>query len=468
MATKSKQQGWALVRSAQYCEEFDRLPSKHRSQVARKVMDLMQNPRPGGSKTTLVGYDGLCRVRAGDYRIIYAFDDRCVHLHTLKRRTEDTYDHLDDIEIREFEGFRNGSSRKSDAQRAVDWEELAKKWAAPKPKDDVRLPGQVDERLLTDLVIPSEYWPALLAVTTADALLDCEVPYEYRERVWDRFWPRRTTPSDVEPQPVMGVGDLVDSRAAVVCGPIAADDERVGVQGPDVSAASPPSPPFVLASTKELDPMKPYSGNVAKGVARDTSYTVKLDGSVQLLYYVGDREYALLTTDDHPDLVKLVNEAKRAGGSSSGGGRFVIDEYRHVLVPTTKSGVLFAGLYTRDLEFIFEGTTISPVASAAIKPGDVWPGPHVGVRYTLAAGATDVRYEVDTSRGTIRRVQLTDYHKPSALAGLLGMLHAVKPNGGAIYINEAREIFAPVDDGGGYARRYIGHLGDRPWFPEPT
>ncbi len=59
----------------------------------------------------------------------------------------------------------------------------------------------------------------------------------------------------------------------------------------------------------------------------------------------------MLTTDDHPELVVLVNEAKRKGGSSQGGGGFLINEYRHVLVPTQSGKVLHAGAYTKDLEF---------------------------------------------------------------------------------------------------------------------
>lgn len=214
--------------------------------------------------------------------------------------------------------------------------------------------------------------------------------------------------------------------------------------------------------------MKPYTGNTAKGIAKDARYTVKLDGSVQLLFEVGDKEHALLTTDAHPELVAMVNEAKRQGGSQQGGGGFVINEFRHVLVPTLDGRVLFAGLYTHDLDFTFEGSLISPVAPPSVRSGDIWPGPHVGIRYTLAAGARDVRYELTTSRGTIKTVALTDFHGQDALAGLLGCLRAVKPQGGAIYINEAREFFAPVDDGGGYRQRYIGHLGGRPWFPEPS
>ncbi len=56
----------ALVQSSSYVETSDRLNSKYRRQVHSKVMDLTHNPLPGGSKTALVGYSGLYRVRGGD------------------------------------------------------------------------------------------------------------------------------------------------------------------------------------------------------------------------------------------------------------------------------------------------------------------------------------------------------------------------------------------------------------------
>ena len=65
----AKQHIWALVLSPDYVEEQRRLVPKFRSQVARKAQDLASDPRPGGSRTALKGYDGLYRVRAGRYRI---------------------------------------------------------------------------------------------------------------------------------------------------------------------------------------------------------------------------------------------------------------------------------------------------------------------------------------------------------------------------------------------------------------
>ncbi|MEI8351659.1 MAG: hypothetical protein WCG36_05030, partial [bacterium] len=154
------------------------------------------------------------------------------------------------------------------------------------------------------------------------------------------------------------------------------------------------------------------------------------------------------------------------------GGSFAINEFRHVLVPNIAgTEVLYAGAYTRDLEFEFEGTLITPVAPANIRPGQEWPGPHVGIKYTLLADATDIRYEVSAVSGTatiVKTKRLTAVHSKDALAGLLQMCRAVKPKGGAIYVNEARELFAPVDQGGSYKRLYIGHLGKHPWFPNPV
>jgi len=213
--------------------------------------------------------------------------------------------------------------------------------------------------------------------------------------------------------------------------------------------------------------MPPYSGNTAKAIGKDARYTVKLDGTIQLTYSVNSNERALLTTDCHDELVALVNEAKRRGGSSQGGGGFLINEYRHVLVPTQANEVVLAGTYTRDLEFTFNDSLISPVAKSGIKAGDVWPGPHVGIKYTLAASATDIRYEKAES-GVQKSILLSSFHSREELAELLSMCRAVKPDGGAIYINEARELFAPVEHGEAYERVYIGHLGNKPWFPEPA
>jgi mRNA-degrading endonuclease RelE of RelBE toxin-antitoxin system len=484
MEGSSKKRSWGLLRSQEYTEAYDRLPSKYRSQISRKTHDLMSNPKPGGSRTTLSGYERLCRVRAGDFRIIYAYDEKVVQLLTLRRRDESTYDKLDELEIQQLHEFQ-GISGSGRGPKIADWEELAKKRAEPRPKPVESLPQPITTSMLDGLDVPVEYRAALLSLTTANDLLESDaVPYEYRLAVLEFICPTRTKATTQEPIAVVEFADLVDPAAAVISGPIdAADSNDLNVPEEDVGSSErrretkaksglpvrfKPPVPLVVIATRQQEPMKPYRGNTSKGIGKDTRYTVKLDGTVQLVYSVGSNERALLTTDEHPELVALVNEAKRRGGSSQGGGGFLINEYRLVLVPTQSGEVLYAGVYTRDLEFTFEKTLISPVAPPSIRPGDIWPGPHVGIKYTLAAGAKDVRYDEETARGTMRRVCLSEFHSNGDLSGLLSMLRTAKPNGGAVYVNEARELFAPVDDGKGYKRRYLGHLGGRPWFPDPS
>ena len=54
--------------------ELEALDMAVRRQIDRKILLLASNPRPSGSKK-LQGHD-LMRVRAGDYRIVYAVRDQ--------------------------------------------------------------------------------------------------------------------------------------------------------------------------------------------------------------------------------------------------------------------------------------------------------------------------------------------------------------------------------------------------------
>jgi mRNA-degrading endonuclease RelE of RelBE toxin-antitoxin system len=470
--SSGKQRTWALAMNPGYQSDFKRLQRKYQNQISRKTQDLMNDPTPGGSRTALTQYDGLCRMRAGEFRIIYAYSNSVVELLSLRRRNESTYDDLDQLEIQQFEAFRSLGAGGPVNHSVPEWEELAKKWAAPVAKPPELLPHPVTMEILTELQIPSEYHWALLQLRTVDDLLACDlVPADVCEEVLDWLSPKQLELSDGDPLPVVLLEDLVDEAAATVSGPIDTTDYTESSDVPAPQAAkeyslSVPAPLFIV-STKRNERMCPYNGNTAKAIGKDARYTVKLNNTIQLTYSVNSAERALLTTDGHSDLVSLVNAAKLQGGASQFGGAFFINEYRHILVPTQSGSVLFAGIYTRDLEFVFDNSLVSPVARSGIRPGVVWPGPHVGMKYVLAAGAADIRYDLTTENGTTRRVQLSQFYSQGELTELLAMFRAVKPAGGAIYINEARECFAPVEGQQGYERLYIGHLGSKPWFPEP-
>ena len=68
--------------------EYRGLPIHAREQVADAIDDLQVNPRPPGCKK-LVGENGY-RIRTGNYRILYAVDDRSriVRIYRIGHRRE--------------------------------------------------------------------------------------------------------------------------------------------------------------------------------------------------------------------------------------------------------------------------------------------------------------------------------------------------------------------------------------------
>lgn len=52
-----------------------RLPLQERAKLANKIDRLAENPRPRGCKKLKGQTEELWRIRAGNYRILYAIDD---------------------------------------------------------------------------------------------------------------------------------------------------------------------------------------------------------------------------------------------------------------------------------------------------------------------------------------------------------------------------------------------------------
>jgi mRNA interferase RelE/StbE len=76
--------------------ELDKLPLKDFKQIDAIIRALTKEPRPQGVKK-LKG--AIHRVRAGDWRIIYAvFDkDKLIIVGKVARRSERTYDKLEEL-----------------------------------------------------------------------------------------------------------------------------------------------------------------------------------------------------------------------------------------------------------------------------------------------------------------------------------------------------------------------------------
>ena len=153
-------------------------------------------------------------------------------------------------------------------------------------------------------------------------------------------------------------------------------------------------------------------------------------------------------------------------------GSFYINEYKTVIVPVSNSdNYYYAWEYPTPLIFSFEGRTINgdgkDLDNNPLSPGDIWEGPHCGIRYVLTAQGTDLYYDRIIKGGAIKqRVKLSKLIGQELASKTARKISRIKGGGGGrIYINEFCQIFAPVD--GEYV--YIGKLDSLDeCFPRPV
>lgn len=218
-----------------------------------------------------------------------------------------------------------------------------------------------------------------------------------------------------------------------------------------------------------------FEGNCPGNVNRDAKYAVRtIRGRpvVALRYLSSTGEEWLATTESHPDLVEMVNSVKTAMGEAPN-GPFYINEHGQVIVPVADGTYYLAGDYGTRIRFEFEGTTLSgegvDPAGRSLLPGDTWHGPHPGIPYILKAGGGDVYYRSQLRPNVTKNVTLSSAVGTAAARAFADRVQTVKGwDGGRFYINEWRELFAPVNQRDALTYVYIGHLDDDdPWYPRP-
>jgi len=151
------------------------LPDKEALQILSKIDLLTQNPLPDGKQKKQLKHVGekLYRVRSGDYRIFYTFDQQCVRVLTIRRRDEDTYDSApnidDDSDVLAY--LAQEPTDLADVAPAgphqPDWERIFAQTTS-KP-----LPEPITVELLNKLGVPPHYHQRLLPIKTQDELLCC-------------------------------------------------------------------------------------------------------------------------------------------------------------------------------------------------------------------------------------------------------------------------------------------------------
>ncbi|MFO0556200.1 MAG: 3'-5' exonuclease [Polyangiaceae bacterium] len=180
---------WILSMKPTFLTELLALPPKEAHQVQEKLALLVADPRPDAKvKKQLRHLDGkLHRLRSGDHRIFYTFDDRYVSALALRRRKEDTYDEEIDSEF--LGGLDPEIGAKNRAQAGSAW--IAPSGSRSVARVSRPLPTPITEALLKRLRVPSAYAPRLLTVADEDELLNCAgVPDDVLLRVDEALFER--------------------------------------------------------------------------------------------------------------------------------------------------------------------------------------------------------------------------------------------------------------------------------------
>ncbi len=218
-----------------------------------------------------------------------------------------------------------------------------------------------------------------------------------------------------------------------------------------------------------------FRGNCPKNVSKDAKYTVhsgEKSPVVGIIYETKDGEKWHASTEDHPELVRLVGVVKEACGQPPLGS-FYINEYKQVVVPVVGTNKYYlAGTYDKPLRFEFEKKVISgePIdwSGKPLDPGNEWVGPHPGIPYVLTAGGNDIKYTKEPRPNVTQDVLLSRAIGREGAKAVAGMIRTIKGyEGGRFYVNEYCSMFTPMTQGDEFKYVYIGQLDLTKWFPNP-
>jgi len=174
---------WLLTMKPSFLSEWSALPPKEAAQIQKKLNLLVEDPTADAKvKKQLKGMEGkLHRLRSGDYRIFYTFEQPYVSVLALRRRDDQTYN--EEIEAESL-GGGDVSGEPVESQPEQAWE----RWLEPTASVDESkpLPRPITMELLGELAVPPEFHEELLRLETEDDVLDCEaVPGDVRLRIID-------------------------------------------------------------------------------------------------------------------------------------------------------------------------------------------------------------------------------------------------------------------------------------------
>jgi mRNA-degrading endonuclease RelE of RelBE toxin-antitoxin system len=169
---------WQPLIKPAFLQDINRLPARDIRQIMEKVTALTSNPHPdGGTKKHLTHCPGKpYRIRSGDYRIFYTYNQHYVHIYKIDRRHESTYkdcpeaedapglDVLQDLQVPDETGSEETSVI---TVSQPSWEPS---FSEPENRP---LPEPITIELLNKLQIAEIYHASLLKIRDENAIFEC-------------------------------------------------------------------------------------------------------------------------------------------------------------------------------------------------------------------------------------------------------------------------------------------------------
>lgn len=166
---------WQTLMKPDFWQGFRKLSDKDARHVLEKVDMLAENPLPDGDlKKHLTHCKGRpYRIRSGDYRIFYTFNQNTVNIYKIDRRHEGTYKDCPEAEL----GLEDANAlteleipaeQPAPASRRASYADWNKPLAESRP-----FPEPLTVELLNALKVPARYHARLLRITNQNDLLTC-------------------------------------------------------------------------------------------------------------------------------------------------------------------------------------------------------------------------------------------------------------------------------------------------------
>lgn len=210
-----------IIQKPNFLNEFLALQSDIQRKTYRKISDLSRDPLPNGTdkiklQKTTRGNKKLYRYKFGNHRLFYQFGDDWVAILSIRKRNERTY------EVENIQGTQaqHADTSSDNAQALIDqWEmeqdqQLIFEPYVPVQQEDSStehtvelderpLPFALTETLLTQLLIPHDYFEEILSCQTEDDVLNITLPGHLHDRLLNNIYPQDIDDIDNEPNLVL-------------------------------------------------------------------------------------------------------------------------------------------------------------------------------------------------------------------------------------------------------------------------